>query len=486
MTEDTKITPDEHSDVVGGSTAGRVLACPGSVQLNQAVKKAHITRIAKALALDYDVINPDLISAENLETAPATFVEMVNVKYREETTSEYAAEGTGLHEAMAWILDNDEEPESVVDRTFEGILITPTLYSECIIPALDGFDNYCDKVYEEDGEDLVFTVEERCQLPGIPGAFGTSDIIGKTSKRMIIWDWKFGAGVPVSPYQNDQLRFYGRAAIHTKREWFGLTEGENPADDHQVDLIISQPRIGDGEPQVWTTTYDDLEAFRWRLISAVSEATGKDPSVKRGGHCKWCEAKHICPAKQQLGQKIMAKLDDTAADLAATDLGEEAFDMKAAALLKAKEVQFTPDDLADWLEDANDIEAWVKWVRSLAMEELKAGREVTGFELDQGLGNASWLIDGETPEDKVIDRRLASYGLSVDERRVSKPISPAVARKLIKGKGVDKHKVLVEKMIDRPKSGVKMVPAGTAKSPVKPISEKVAALGEKLKGKLDG
>lgn len=461
---ETKITPDEHSDVVGGSTAGRVLACPGSVKLNQSVKRAHKQRILEQL---------NLAEPCTLDDMPDVVAEAIEGLYREETTSTYAAEGTGLHEAMAWILENDEEPESVVDRTFEGILITPTLYSECIIPALQGFDDYCDRVFEEDGEDLVFTVEEKCQLPGIQGAFGTSDIIGKTTKRKVIWDWKFGAGVAVSPFENDQLRFYGRSAAHTKKEWFGFT-GELP-DDHQIDLIISQPRIGDGEPQVWETTFADLEAFRWRLVSAVSEAMGDNATVKKGGHCKWCEAKHICPAKQQLGQRILAKVEE-ALDVQEDGLEGDETDLNVKAALKAQEVQFTPQDIADWLEDANDIEDWVKWVRSLAYDELDAGRKVTGKELDQGLSNASWVDDVD------VDRRLAGYGLDVTERRDVKPISPTAARKLVKGKGDKKKIKLLETIIERKLGGVKMVPTGTAKNPVTPMAEKIANLSEKLKG----
>ena len=477
MTTDTKITPDEHSDVVGGSTAGRVLACPGSVKLNQAVKAAHITRIAKMLAGQegFEVVNPDLIRDTNLEACPKDFIEAVHVMYREETTSEYAAEGTGLHEAVAWVLDNDEEPESVVDRTFEGILITPTLYSDAVIPALNGFDDYCDQVFEEDGEDLEFVVEKRCQLPGIPGAFGTSDIIGKTSKRIVVWDWKFGAGVPVSPIENDQLRFYGRSAAHTMSEWLGFPDGGKqgqPDMDLRVDLVISQPRVGDGDPQVWTTTYKDLEDFRWRLVAAVAEATGEDPKVRRGDHCKWCEAKHICPAKQQLGQRILERVDDALDEMP----GDET-DVNVKKALKEQEVQFTPQDLADWLQDAQDIEDWVKHVRALAYEELTAGREVAGKELDQGLKDSSWV------EGVDVDRRLAEYGLDVHERRAVKPISPTVARKLVKAKGDQKKIKLLETIIERLPGSYKMVPAGTAKNPVKPVAEKVAALHEKLKDK---
>lgn len=459
MENNTKATPNEHSNVVGGSSAGRVINCPGSVKLNQAVARDHKQRILMAV-VDQHGLSPNL----DLDHLPDEIARLVENIYREETTSPYAAEGTGLHEAMAWILDNDEEPESVVDRTFEGILITSELYADCVVPALQGFDDYCERVYEEDGEEMEFLIEERCQIPGIDGAFGTSDIIGKTSKRMVIWDWKFGAGVMVLPFQNDQLRFYGRAAAHTKRDWLGFSDGLFPS-DLKVDLIISQPRIGDGQPQVWETTYGDLEEFRERLVKAVAEALGDDPQVTRGDHCKWCEAKHICPAKQQLGQRILERVDNAAN---AAPAGAS-----VSTALSVQDTGFTPAQLSDWLEDAKDMEAWIKWVREVAFKELEAGREVDGYELDQGLGNAAW-----TEDEKTVDKRLASYGLLADQRRASKPISPTVARKLLKDD--PKKAKLIEKIIHRPPGPLKMVAAGTAKNPVRQVSEKVAALGEKL------
>lgn len=470
MTEQNS-KPEAHSDIVGGSTAGRVIACPGSVQLNQAVKRAQKERILNEL-IEARGLAPSL----TLGNMPENVAAAVEGIYREETTSEYADEGTACHSAIAWILENDEEPESVVDRTFDKHIMTPTLYSEAIAPALKEFDDYCDRVFEEDGEDLEFVIEKECQIPGIPGAFGTSDIIGKTSKRIVIWDWKFGAGVAVSAFDNKQVKFYGRGACYTMKEWLGFAEGAaQPPADLRVDLVICQPRIGEGKYDLWSTTYGDLEEFRGELIAAVAEAQSADPKVKRGDHCRWCDAKHVCPAKQQLGQRILQRVDDAAGELA-EDIGDEAFDMAAAAVLKAREVQFTPDDLAEWLRDAADIKDWCDWVQSLAFEELKAGRGPSNMELEQGLGNAAWTVD-----EKTVDRRLASYGLSVDDRRNVKPISPTQARKEVKKLGSEKHMKLLEKIIDRPPAAMRMVPKGTAKNPVKPVSEKVAALRDKLK-----
>ena len=86
-----------HSLIVGGSTAKRVINCPGSVAL-----------VAKMPPKD---------------------------------SSTYADRGTLLHNAMAAILDSDTvTPESMLWTTFNGETLTGELLNEKILPALAALD----------------------------------------------------------------------------------------------------------------------------------------------------------------------------------------------------------------------------------------------------------------------------------------------------------------------------------------------------------
>lgn len=503
----------EHSTTVGGSSAARVLACPGSVVLNQKVAAQHKQRVLDLIGRRWqqEVILRELLAGDGrpdsdmtladalpvtvakvegvwqerhgseprltLDAAPQVLLDLVEAQYREETTSEYAQEGTDLHSAMEWLLLEGEEPETVADRTFGKTHITPTLFSEAILPAMEEFDRYLDRVLDEDGEEMDFKVEVRGEIPGVPGAFGTTDIAGRTSKRLLIWDWKFGAGVKVGAEDNKQGKFYGRALCYTLQDWLGfpLDPDTNQFDKNlRIDIAICQPRIGDGEVDIWTTSYGELEAFRMDLVRAMAEALGDNPTFRQGDHCRWCEAKHICPAKQQLMTRVLERIDngaEHAADATDTDIEDVSV---SAAVMHAVTTEFTPDDLAEWLREADEVEEWAKGVRSLARSELDAGREVTGKALDQRLGNASWTDD----EDKI-DARLGRYGLSVSERRVVNTISPTVARKLLKGD--EKHAALLEKVIHRPLGKVVMVDADAVKNPPVSVSETVASVGARVK-----
>ena len=246
-----------HSDLVGGSTADRRINCPGSYKMEQKVP-------------------------ENLRKG----------------SSSYADEGTALHEAIQFILDeNISDPMELLGREFNGYKMTKQRIREALEPSLDFFDALDEELDAEGG--LQFLTEQRCQMPGIPDAFGTSDIVARTDKRSIILDWKFGAGVPVKAEYteedgetrvNAQLLFYARAAMHSCPTMF-----ENDP-DWPVDLYIVQPRSQGGDiASKATVTVKQLEEFRMRLVAAICEAQGDNARTRRGPWCRFADCKVVCP-----------------------------------------------------------------------------------------------------------------------------------------------------------------------------------------------
>lgn len=324
---------DEHSDLVGGSSAARRINCPGSYQMEKKL--------------------------------PASDA-------RESST--YADEGTALHECMQYILGNNVvDLDDVLGMTFgvsetspAGYVITKELMRDAIVPCVDFFDDLDDKCQSEGG--LTFLVEQRCQMPGIPGAFGTSDLICRTDVQTFIVDWKFGAGVPVKAYYpdsktgeikpNPQLMFYARAAMHTCPTMFGAPIVENgvdtvlpPAKNWPVTLIIVQPRSrfeGDEVSSELTVHVSDLESFRMDLVRAVAEAQGENPSLNRGDHCRFAKCKKICPhftqpgfQLVQLNEKLRAKKDTAVGtlDVDWSEMYAELLDYAVLAELHAKEIR---------------------------------------------------------------------------------------------------------------------------------------------------
>jgi len=167
-----------HSDIVGGSTAKRVMNCPGSVKLAQSVPPR--------------------------------------------PTSKYAEEGSLLHDAIHKILSHGA---SVDDFGLGDDLIERKL--RVALDALNEIDP---------NSQMEFQTEISVSFGGyLAGVFGSCDLIGRIGNRAVVLDWKFGDGVAVDAVENHQLLFYAAAAMRTdEARWAfeGVTE---------IECIIVQP-----------------------------------------------------------------------------------------------------------------------------------------------------------------------------------------------------------------------------------------------------
>ena len=226
----------QHSNIVGGSTAKRVINCPGSVALVQ--------------------------------------------KMPPKPSSKYADEGTLLHNVMAELIMGEEPPDYYLGTRYEDQILTPELVEEKIWPALRALDII------DPEQKMEIEAETRVGFGDLlPGVFGSTDLIGRLGNRAVILDWKFGDGVMVEVEENPQLMFYAAAAMRTPdAQWAfeGVTE---------VECIIVQPP----EIRRWVTTPERIAKFELELVQAVKQAEKPDAKLAVGDHCRWCAAKPICP-----------------------------------------------------------------------------------------------------------------------------------------------------------------------------------------------
>jgi hypothetical protein len=225
-----------HSKIVGGSTAKRVMNCPGSVALSATVPP--------------------------------------------KPSSTYADEGTLLHDVIAKVLEQSQPPSHYLGTTYQGITLTEDLIDRKLAPALAALEDI------DPGQDMVFMAEASVGFGNlIPGVFGSADLLGRLDGRAIVLDWKFGDGVMVSPEENEQLLFYAAAARRTPATAWAFIDAT------EVELIIVQP------PYVkrWTTTVERVRQFEYDLTVAVRRAQAPDAALAMGDHCRWCPAKAVCP-----------------------------------------------------------------------------------------------------------------------------------------------------------------------------------------------
>ena len=227
-----------HSLIVGGSTAKRVINCPGSVAL--------------------------------VATMPP------------QEGSSYANEGSLLHEAIAIVMDTNCPAGDMVGFEAHGLTLTDDLLDRKLIPALDLLHDY------DPHAKLEFTTEETVSYGDLlPGVFGSSDIVGRLDGRAVILDWKFGDGVMVEAEENPQLMFYAAAAMRTPSCAWAFK------DVTEVECVIIQPPF----LRTWTTTVERIAEFERQLVRAVNAAGLPRAPLADGDWCKWCTAKPVCPIK---------------------------------------------------------------------------------------------------------------------------------------------------------------------------------------------
>jgi hypothetical protein len=328
----------QHSNIVGGSSAKRVMACPGSVALVQ--------------------------------------------KMPPKPSNSHADQGTLLHDIVSEVLEKDLAPASFLGRKYEGEVFTQDLLDDKLLPALALLDQV------DPDRTMLYEVETRVGFADLlPGVFGSTDLMGRIGGKAIILDWKFGSGVAVSAEENEQLMFYAAAAMRTpEAKWVfdGATE---------IELIIVQPP----EIKRWTTTRARIEQFERDLVKAVTTAGLANAPLKNGDHCRWCNAKPVCPVMTgAVDRAIAIKMD-----------------------------KIDVDKLGAYLHNADLLEDWIKDLRALAEEMLKKGKPVAGWKMVPKRATRSWV--------KEVDAKAALLQhLKESEVIETKLVSPAAAEKLLK------------------------------------------------------
>lgn len=415
------ITPEEHSDIVGGSTAARRIGCPASYRLEQLVP-------------------------------------------RDDRGSVYAQEGTALHELMAMALRDGVEPTEMLPYTFThadgwSFTVDQALWDDKGEPALAAYDAFVASVEKDIGEPMRILVERRVQFPDIAGAFGTSDIIGRCGDEMFVMDWKFGHGL-VSAEDNKQLQFYAVGALNTEREWVGEVQYDTP-----VTLVIIQPANatqGRDIAQAWTTDVGNLEDYAAELKAAVAEAATDGARCAKGDWCKFARCKTVCPlhinAFGALGEKL-ARLNES----------------KAAS-------NGSPDDRIEWaeryaelLEMAELVEPLVTEVFAQAHAYAEQGNQIAGWGLQaKPEGNRKWAVD-----QRLLKLFFKRHRIKMDEWAERKLKSPTQIEKLLKAREIALPKHYVERA---PSSGTTLKRTDKITRPARSVPERLAELSQKLMG----
>ena len=242
-----------------------------------------------------------------------------------------------------------------------------------------------------------------------PGGFGTADCIMIGGDRIVICDYKNGAGVPVEAENNSQMMLYALGALQTFRAIYGDTI-------QQAHLVIIQPHAGGVKE--WDTTVDELVHWGREVVvpSAQRALAGEDPACP-GDWCRFCRGKSQCAARAkqmlEVGQQYQQAPAAGSAKVPADYSGPLLTDVEVGAALSA----------------AAGLVAWYKDLQDYALLACLDGREIPGFKAVEGRGSRDW-VDLDTAF-KTLQERGVAEALLWERKPVTAPaLEKALGKKV--------------------------------------------------------
>ena len=254
----------------------------------------------------------------------------------------------------------------------------------------------------------LIKVEQRINIVG--ECWGTSDCnMAVPFTKLIVYDFKYGAGVPVDVQDNYQMKCYAVGALNEYE-----ADGGNSMMD-AVELVVIQPRARhkDGEVRRWETTREKILNFKVDIECAIALCKSKNPKFKSGDWCRWCPAKHKCAHMFEETQDIAKAAFDVVND------GSETL------------TAMTDEQMLRVLDNAETIKGFLKAVEAHAQARLETGGTIGDYKLVRGRATRKWIKFAQ------VERSLKGK-LSADELYIKKIVSPAQLEKILKTDGVCK------------------------------------------------
>lgn len=298
--------------------------------------------------------------------------------------SSYADEGTLAHayadyqlkEYFCKLEDSDKHPTEEMPADMQDAI---NVYFKYVLDL--EYD------YKVNARHIHFEKRVHIDIPGTE-LFGTVDCaIHVPYRKLIVIDYKHGAGHKVEVFENKQLLFYALGAIDS------LLTKEQVEELETVEMVIVQPRCFGGGISSWEITIGELETHRLELISAV-KAVVPTAKLSAGDWCKWCPAKAVCPAIVQASNEAAGVVFQEIAPKNLLDPNVLTFEQKVKIL------------------DHKDlIEEWLDAIFNDVRDAAERGEEIPGWKLVTGQTKRKWI--DETHAEQVIITELSADGYSI-------------------------------------------------------------------------
>lgn len=242
-----------------------------------------------------------------------------------------------------------------------------------------------------------------------PNGFGTADCILIGGKRLVVIDYKNGAGVPVEAEDNPQLKLYALGAMQT----FGMIYGDTLT---EVRLVIVQPHAGG--VKAWDTDRAALEQWGRETVAPAAKLAleGTAPG-QPGAWCRFCRGKSQCTARAAQ----MLETGRRYAQAPAEGTGQATAGYDGPLL--------TDEEVGAALAEGAGLVAWYKDLQDYALRACLTGKTIPGFKAVEGRGSRAW---GDT--DKAL-AALAERGVAEALLWERRPVTAPALEKALGKRG---------------------------------------------------
>ena len=307
----------------------------------------------------------------------------------------------------------------------------PDNADEAMVEHGRAYVDYCNKLA---GPTAMVFVEQKVPLWYYPERNAIIDFAAVTADgRIVVIDYKYGAGVEVETEGNKQMAIYARCLIEDML-------ANNPLFDVQGDtpitMSIFQPRTA-GEPTTWELTWQEL--LKWTLFEisapafAILESDSPEPFlefVPSDSTCQFCPAASFCTAR---ARHLLGDLAPVDLVLSSPDAVLEA---PATAVALAPPEALDEKHLLAALAVAKQVKKWLTDIEEYATEMAGAGKPLPGFKLVEGRGSRQWgdpdaaakLLKPKL-KDKTFERKLISVAQAEKELK-NATVSPKFKKRL--------------------------------------------------------
>lgn len=295
--------------------------------------------------------------------------------------SDYAKEGTLAHSiAELKLRKYCIEPMGV--RSFNSKLKKlqkEPLYQEEMLRHTDTYLDYIASVLHGYDSAPYVAAEKKVDYSNYaPEGFGTCDCIIIAGSVMHIIDFKYGKGVPVSAYENPQMKLYALGAYNEYSFLYPIVT---------IKMTIIQPRLD--SISEYELSIEELLNWGESIKPIAQKAFNGEGEFIPGEHCTFCKALSRCRAT------------------ADNYIALESFKGMEPPLISNAEV-------GQILERAKKISAWVKKLEDYALGECLKGNEVSGWKAVHGRAIRQFtdidaafkvLIENGTDETMLYERK---------------------------------------------------------------------------------